>query len=225
MASRALATVFTPNKGYMNHRSLVIASALFLTVGASTVFAQDVVPHPSFGLLAGVNFATLHGSDVDNSSSNVSSRTGFVGGISMRLHLASNVGVEFDGLYSQEGAKLSTDGNEATLKLDYIRVPVLLRLGIPTHSSVHPFVVVGPSFGFKVGCKETAGSESANCDSGGGLNVKSFDFAGAVGAGVGFRVGKEELSLQARYTMGFQDIADNVNAKNKNFAVLAGFAF
>ena len=221
MASRALATVFTPNKGYMNHRSLVIASALFLTVGASTVFAQDMDPHPSFGLLAGVDFASLHGSDANG----LSSRTGFVGGISMNLHLARHVGVEFDGLYSQEGAKLSNNGGTATLKLDYIRVPVLLRFGIPTQSSVHPFLVVGPSFGFKISCKETAGSDSADCNSGSGTDVKSFDFAGAVGGGVGFRVGKEELSVQARYTMGFTDITRNANAQTKNFAVHAGFAF
>ncbi|MEO8879750.1 MAG: porin family protein [Gemmatimonadaceae bacterium] len=205
----------------MNRRTILIASALFLTVGTSTAFAQDMDAHPSFGLLAGVNFASLRGSD----AANAKTRTGFVGGLSMNLHVARHVGIEVDGLYSQEGAKFNAQGGDETLKLDYIRVPVLLRLGIPTQSSVHPFVVVGPSLGFKVGCKETLGSDSANCDSVEGLSVKSFDFAGAVGGGVGFRVGKEELSVQARYTMGFSKIIDNSDAKNKNFSVMAGFAF
>lgn len=209
----------------MNRRSLIVASALLFTAGASTVFAQDVVPHPSFGLLAGVDFATLHGSDLDNSGANVSSRTGFVGGVSMRLHLARHVGVEFDGLYSQEGAKLSSDGGVATVKLDYIRVPVLLRFTIPTQTSVHPFLAAGPSFGFKIGCKASSGGVSVDCSNSNGLDVKSFDFAGAVAGGVGFRVGTEELSVQARYTYGFSDVSNSSNIKNKNFAVLAGFAF
>ena len=55
--------------------------------------------------------------------------------------------------------------------------------------------------------------------------MKSFDFAGTVGAGLGFSVGKQELSVQARFTKGFSKIIEDADAKNQNFSVMAGFSF
>jgi hypothetical protein len=209
----------------MNRRSIMIASALFLSVGATRVVAQEIVPHPSFGLLAGVDFSKITG---DNDTG-VKSRTGFVGGLSMKFHVPHHFFVETDALYSQEGAKIDEGQDDLTLKLDYIRVPVQLGYHFSTHSPVHPFVSVGPSFGFKVGCKVSEGSDHANCDDA-GFGVKSFDFAGVASAGVGFRVGRQELSIQGRFTKGFTNVAKNSDdntgsEKNQNFAVLAGFAF
>lgn len=196
----------------------MFASALVLA-GVSTASAQSV-PRTSWGIVAGANFAKLTGDDADG----VKTRTGFVGGVTADFHVASNVGLEIDGLYSQEGAKIDLGDSDGTLKLDYVRVPVLLRFNFPTHSTVHPFVNIGPSLGFKVGCKETAGSESANCDDI-STDVKSFDFAGTVGAGLGFNVGKQELSVQARFTKGFTKIIEDADAKNQNFSIMAGFSF
>jgi hypothetical protein len=196
----------------------MFASALVLA-GVSTASAQSV-PRTSWGIVAGANFAKLTGDDADG----VKTRTGFVGGVTADFHVASNVGLEIDGLYSQEGAKIDLGDSDGTLKLDYVRVPVLLRFNFPTHSTVHPFVNIGPSLGFKVGCKETAGSDSANCDDI-STDVKSFDFAGTVGAGLGFNVGKQELSVQARFTKGFTKIIEDADAKNQNFSIMAGFSF
>ena len=205
----------------MNRRSIIVASALLLTVGVSAASAQSV-PRTSWGIVAGANFAKLTGDDADQI--NVKTRTAFVGGITADFHLASHVGIEIDGLYSQEGAKIDLGESDGTLKLDYIRVPVLLRYSFPTHTSVRPFVNIGPSLGFKVGCKETAGDESASCDDI-STDVKSFDFAGTVGAGIGFKVGKEELSVQARYMQGFSKVIEDSDAKNQNFSIMAGFSF
>jgi hypothetical protein len=198
----------------------MFASALVLIAGVSTASAQSV-PRTSWGIVAGANFAKLTGDDIDN----VKTRTGFVGGITADFHLARHVGLEIDGLYSQEGTKIDIGDSDGTLKLDYIRVPVLLRFNFPTHTTVHPFVNVGPSLGFKISCKETAGGDSANCDDISSTDVKSFDFAGTVGAGIGFAVGKQELSVQARFTKGFSKIIEDTDAKNQNFSVMAGFKF
>jgi hypothetical protein len=171
-------------------------------------------------VLAGANFAKLTGDGIGD----VKSRTGFVGGISADFHMSSNFGVEIDALYSQEGTKFSGDG-DATLKLDYVRVPVLLRLSVPTHSTIHPFFVAGPSLGFKASCKESGGGDSTDCSDTEGADVKSFDFAGAVGAGVGFGMGTHEFSVQGRFTKGFTDIIKDSKIKNQNFSVMAGISF
>ena len=55
--------------------------------------------------------------------------------------------------------------------------------------------------------------------------MKSFDFAGTVGAGLGFGLGKQDLSVQARFTKGFTDIIKDSKLKNQNFSVMAGISF
>ncbi len=206
----------------MNRRSIVLASALLLTAGLSTASAQmGMAPRTRVGILAGVNFANFSGSD----ASGAKTRTGGVGGLSFDFHLAPHVGLEIDGLYSQQGAKLSADGGDMTLKLDYVQVPVLLRYRFPTHTSVHPFLAVGPQVGFRVKCKVEQGSNSANCSDFTGENAKSTDFSGTAAAGIGFGLGKQEFSLQARYNMGFSKVFDSSNVKNKVVSVLAGLSF
>jgi hypothetical protein len=204
----------------MNRRSIMFASALLFTAGVSTASAQAaLVPRTTFGVLAGVNIAKASGGDAEGSDS----RTGFVGGLSADFHLGNHFGLEIDGLYSQEGASISE--LDATLKLDYIRVPVLLRYNFPTHTSVRPFVTVGPSLGFKVSCKGSLSGESADCDEFLAEDVKSFDIGGSIGAGVAFKVGKEELSLQGRFMQGFSKPDSDVDLKNQNFSLMAGFTF
>ncbi|MDQ2766096.1 MAG: PorT family protein [Gemmatimonadota bacterium] len=206
----------------MNRRSIMLAAALLVTAGASTISAQaGLNTHASWGVLAGANFAKV------SDASGVNTRTGVVVGLSADFNLANHFGLEIDGLYSQQGAKETIDGTEVTLHLDYAAIPVLLRYRFPTKGTVHPFVVLGPQVGFRVKCEVTAGSDSASCSDFAGVNAKSVDFSGTVGAGLGFQVGKEELSLQARYNMGFTKIFDNANSNSKNrvVSVMAGFAF
>jgi hypothetical protein len=206
----------------MNRRSIMIASALLFTAGVSTASAQvGLAPSVSWGVLVGANFAKA--SDIDG----LDSRTGFVGGLSADFHIASHLGIEIDGLYSQQGAKGDIEGTDVTFHLDYVQVPVLLRYHFPTHTAVRPFIVLGPQVGFRTKCKFTAGSESASCEDFFSENAKSVDVSGTVGAGLGFKLGKEELSVQGRYNAGFSKIfdVDGSESKNRVFSVMAGLSF
>jgi opacity protein-like surface antigen len=206
----------------MNRRSIMIASALLITAGVSTATAQvDMAPHPSFGVIVGANFAKLSGSDGNSAKT----RTGIMGGISADVHIAPQLGLEIDGLYSQQGAKENLDGQDVTLHLDYVQVPVLLRYRFPTHTPVRPFIVLGPSVGFRVKCELTASSDSATCNDVFNENAKSVDVSGVVGAGLGFKLGKEELSISGRYSMGFTKVFQDSDSKNRVFSVLAGLSF
>ena len=186
----------------------------------STASAQaPFVPHTTWGILAGANFAKL------SDSEGADSRTGFVGGLSADFHLANHFGIEIDGLYSQQGAKENLDGDDFVFHLDYVQVPVLLSYHFPTHTPVRPFIVLGPQVGFRVKCEFTQGSDSATCEDFAGENAKSVDVSGTVGAGLGFKVGKEELSVQARYNMGFTKVFEDSDSKNRVFSVMAGVSF
>ncbi len=79
--------------------------------------------------------------------------------------------------------------------------------------------------GIKSLIKKTTGGDSANFSDISSKYVKSFDFAGAMGAGAGLGLGKQDLSLQGRFTQGFTNIIKDAMVKNQNFSVMAGISF
>jgi hypothetical protein len=203
----------------MHRRTIFVVAAMLALPGAQSATAQVAAGlRPSVGVLAGVNVATISGSDVANASN----RTGFIGGLYATFHIANGFGIEPEALYSMQGAKDSQDN--LTVKLDYVQVPVLLRYDFQTKAPAHPFVMVGPSFGVKVGCKANSGSLTASCATT-LLSPKSFDIGGTAGAGVAFAAGKSTLSIGARYTMGVRKTFNDSDAKNRVWSVLAGLSF
>lgn len=206
----------------MHRRFVFAASLLLLGSGASQLRAQaaKVTPRPSFGVLAGLNISTLSGSDVDGASS----RTGFIGGGYAHFRFAgSGIGIEPEILYSMQGAK--STGEDASIKLSYLQIPVLFRYDFPTSSKAQPFFVVGPSIGIKIGCDVSGQGVSVDCDKV-NLQTTGFDLGGTLGAGVAFKAGKQSVSLGARYTFGTNDVFENnFKAKSRFWSILAGFGF
>jgi len=134
-------------------------------------------------------------------------------------------------LYVQKGATDDDEGVDVTLKLNYIEVPLLLKIKIPTEGNVSPYFLVGPAIGFKAGCKISGESDGASvdldCDED-NIEFKSIDLGGVVGAGVGFPVGSGQAVLGARYNLGLirvDDYDDDEPVKNRAFSFLAGYSF
>ena len=215
------------------NRTLAAVSLALLTAAAATgAHAQGMTaPKPTFGVLAGINVATLGGSDAQNAGS----RTGLAIGGSATFHITNQFGIEPELLFSQKGASETINATQATLKLDYIEIPVLARYDVSTRGPAHPFFLAGPALAFEVSCNAEVSnggqSASESCDNlnqqlEGGLSKKSFDFGGQLGAGVVFPAGKKmNLSVSVRYTLGFVDTFDNADAKNRNWSFLAGLTF
>ena len=206
------------------HKRFVMVSAAALAIAAAshTATAQMPTPKPTIGVLGGLNLATLGGSDV----SGVSNRTGFQAGMFLTLHMNHAWSIEPEALYTQEGA--TSQG--ATLQMNYLQVPVLLRWDVMAHSPVHPFFVAGPAAAFQVGCNLSGSGQSMSCDdlnqqSGGSFQKKSFDMLGVAGAGLGFNVGASQMSVGARYSYGFSDAFQGNDIKNRYFSILLGLTF
>jgi len=205
------------------HKRLVMisAAALALVAVSHTATAQLPTPKPTFGMLGGLNLATLGGSDV----SGASNRTGFQAGLYLTLHMNSAWSIEPEALYTQQGTNMSgTD-----LKMNYLQVPVLLRWDVASGSPVHPFFLAGPAAAIQVGCDVSASGSSLSCDNaaqaGEAPAKKTFDMLGVAGAGLGFNVGVTQMSVGARYTYGFSDTFENTDAKNRYFSILVGLTF
>jgi hypothetical protein len=203
-------------------RSAFIAVCVVLAGANGSAFAQG----PGFGILVGVNSANLK-VDVGGPSVNFDSRTGLVAGVFGVLPVASRVAIEPGVFYSSQGAKVSGEefggsaGSTGTIKLDYVQVPVLVRVSAPLAPSASLRVFAGPSFGFRQSAKVRAEGTDEDIKE----DVESFD-AGMV-FGAGFDV--LHFLVDARYTLGLKnagkDPAEGESVKNRVFSIMAGFRF
>ncbi len=177
-----------------------------------------------FGIIGGVNFATLRGlDDVD-----LERRTGSMGGLSLVLPLGSTFALQTEALLVTAGAQAAS--NDGGISLTYAQVPVLLRLSPAAGSPISPHVYAGPYFGMRIRCQIDTGSTSSDCDDVGDVNTETVDIGGIVGGGLDFSLGGLVLTGGARYGFGVSKVAEfgtgaaREAAKNGSFSVYAGLA-
>ena len=161
----------------------------------------------SFGLMAGGSLSTFTG-DLVRDAKNYG---GYIVGGFARLS-AMGFAVQPGLYYTVKGAKSSSAGtgaSESKTKLDYIQVPLVLRLRLGPL-----YVGGGPAIGFKLGCKVSAsasgyGSGGSDCaDAASGFDAKSTEVTGILEAGIEF--GK--FSLGARGDLGISNAFEAVQS-------------
>ena len=106
-----------------------------------------------FGIKAGGNIANLTGADTQDIEGVLKTKVGFMGGVFLAFNFGSVVTIQTEVLYTMKGATFEYVELEDTytekLYGDYIEIPLLLKLRIPT-PGIQPFVFAGPSVGFKL---------------------------------------------------------------------------
>ena len=188
-------------------KQFIFASIVVLALVSSTAAWAQV----GGGIKAGVNLATL--SDFNNAST--SQRVGLTVGGFMTFGLAPMLEFEPEVLFSMQGSKLhfSTSGSivssDVTAKLDYIQVPLLLRIGNSGKAGASLYGVVGPSIGI------LARNEGVTGD------IKKSDFGVVFGAGVTV----SRLLMEARYTAGLTAFNAGGTSKNRVLSLLIGLTF
>lgn len=199
--------------------------SLLVAVGSLSAAPLAAQVPVQFGVMAGASFAKLGGSDVGSNDT----RTGFVAGGFLRFTPAGMFALEPQLLYVQKGAKADFGGGiTGTLKLDYVQVPVLIKLNIPmADKAVAPNIFVGPAIGFKASCKISASNGSSSASGSCADNdfgIKSTDFSAVFGAGLDIR----HFSFQGRYDLGLTKLGDgsaNNDVKNRAWLLTVGYAF
>ncbi len=162
------------------------------------------------GIKVGVNLATLSGFN----DATTGQRVGLTAGGFLTVGLVPMLKFEPEVLFSMQGSKLhiSTGGvtSDVTAKVDYVQVPLLLRIGNSGKSSASLYAVVGPSFGVLVRHQGVADQ------------LKKTD----VGAVVGVGVTVSRLLLEGRYTAGLTDFNRGGTVyKNRVLSLLVGVQF
>lgn len=173
----------------------------------------------SIGPELGINLAK-YGDD----ASDTDFKTGILGGGFITYSIRNTHAFTGKVLFSQKGAK---DGDEKQT-LNYVEVPIIVRLFFNRDGAFRPNLFVGPSFGFLTGVRNKAGD---------GDYVKLEDYSDfyntfdlGVTAGLGFNYECSpgtRILIDARYTHGLTDISKSgsVSSINQAIGITAGVSF
>lgn len=192
-----------------------------VVVAMSVMFSTPLQAQWSIGGVAGINLASIS-VDPQPSSESYSSMVGFGIGAVVDRVLADNIDLHLEPMFQQKGSKLEEGGDDTTLKLSYLEVPVMIRYHFPGEGSAKPFVMAGPSVGILMSAKY-------EFDGGGEFDAKdetnSVDFGVGVGGGVTIPRGDKTLFCEARYVLGlsnFNEEEGESSAKNRGFQLFVG---
>ena len=173
----------------------VLAMSLLLN---TIVFAQSFQP----GVKAGVNISNFTGGDFNTVKNK--SLVGFHAGGLLRFKFG-NLALQPEIVFSSQGAKLESAGDEENYKISYLNIPVLLQF--ETDGGV--YFEAGPQVGFKLSedIPESTIEDFA----------KSTDLSVAVGLGYHSKMG---LGIGGRYNIGVSKVGDfdaaNIDPDFKN---------
>jgi Outer membrane protein beta-barrel domain len=195
-----------------------------LIFGGVFVMAVASISTPAWaqvggGIKAGVNLASISGFNDEGDST--SQRTGLVVGGFLTAGLAPMLALQPEVLFSMQGSKLhfsdSGIATDATAKLDYLQVPVLLRIGNSGKDAASVYGIAGPTFGFLMSADQD-GEDVKD-------QLKNTDIGMAVGVGVSL----SRLLAEGRYTYGLTDlnkVAEPSGAnRNRVISIFIGLAF
>lgn len=177
-----------------------------------------------FGVKGGLNFSNLYTDEVDDNNM----LTSFNAGLYAKFPITQSVAIQPEFLFSRKGAEFVYDNafaeGTARFKLNYIEVPVLLRLNITENFNIH----VGPYFAYLIDAQVTNETDNGVFDFEENYDNDDFNkFDTGLTAGLGFDF--ESLGIGFRYnyglsTVGKEQTVDGVtftspDAKNSNFSL------
>jgi hypothetical protein len=123
-------------------------------------------------------------------------------------------------LYSMKGAKLEENGDKIESRLNYLDVPMLLKL-----NADGPFFEAGPQVGFLMSQKTTYDIGGMSNSSTSTEGTRKVDLGYVLGVGYQLASGP---SLGLRYNGGISDLSDpSAGDKNRNsvFQIQLGYMF
>lgn len=203
-----------------------------------------LLPVPSaaqlpFDLRGGVNltqFVTEGGADADE-------RRGLSLGAGVTPLRFGPVSILLEGYYRQKGGGFQTTAaggampEQWEIGLDYVEVPVLLRLTVPLGGSFGLHVQGGPVFAWQIDCGVTVGaggSSTPSCEDllGGSAAETLRDYEQGITGGVGVELlvlgGAGAITLDAVAIRGLSrltEAADGPDLKNRGVSLMLGYSF
>lgn len=212
----------------MKRVSFAAVLVLSLAATLSPVSAQADV---RLGLKAGIATSQL-GSDLVD----LKWRAGVGGGASLAIGLTPNIALAPEVLWMRKGSTftstdvvvggLSFGRIETGIDIDYVEIPVLLRLHTASEGPLALMLVGGPTVGFKASeTLRTTGLVGVSLDSD---QIETLDYGVAIGAGLLGNAGGLRWTLEGRYEQGLANVSKlpfGGDLRNGSVQVFAGIEF
>ena len=197
-------------------KKLFLSTLILLATVAS--HAQQAVGTVTLQPKVGINIASLTNTDGSDP------RIGLAAGAELEYQVSDIVSLSGGVLYSMQGVKEKDNGVSATVKLDYINIPILANVyvtkGLAVKLGIQPGFMVNDKF--KVASGSASGEVSfEDAMKAAGASLKKFDFSIPVGLSYEYK----NVVLDARYNWGLTKVIDGVDTKNSVFQITLGYKF
>ena len=181
-------------------RLLFVALALSFALPAGAANVQ-------LGVLAGFNFSSLN---IDGKS-HMEGRSSFAAGGVVDWGLNDRIGIRIEPTFVSKGGK-ATQRNSywgtidgAVFKLDYIDVPVLARFDLAA-TETHGYLLGGVAVSFATSQKVELSQANTHETVDFGNVFSPTDVSLDLGAGVGFPLGSNQMTVDGRAAIGLMNI-------------------
>ena len=191
---------------HMKNQIKFLATIALAGLSLTNVQAQSDESH--FGVKGGVNFSNIYNTEVDDNNVLTSFNAGFYAS----FPVGDILSIQPEILYSRKGGELDYDNaitsGTSQFKLNYIEVPVLLKVNITENLNVH----AGPYFSYLIDAEVSNDAEGEAIDFEDAYDNDDFNkFDVGLAVGIGYDFGS--LGIGARYNYGFSTIG-----KERDFA-------
>ncbi len=160
--------------------------------------------HP--GIKVGGNIADLHGDE-----SGAHSKVGLHVGVLAHIHLSDEFALQPELVYSRQGVKSRVSGNDVSLHLDYLNLPVLIQYMFSNGFRIQ----TGPQFGFMLSAEAQSGNQSQDVKN----QYNSIDLSLPVGVGY---IADSGFGVDLRYVVGLSNVSENDDNKVTNGVLQLG---
>ncbi|AOW17914.1 hypothetical protein LPB03_10815 [Polaribacter vadi] len=194
-------------------KTIYITIALMI-VSTLSLNAQDANTKATAGIKGGYNISSVS----FDGNSETEKLHGYHIGIYGESYIGKYFAIQPEILYSKQGYKIIDNSGTYTQKLDYLNIPLMLKL-YPVKSF---FLEAGPQIGFSISHKETFDSGFILYDTSKEFEPSNFDWG--INLGTGFK-SDAGVSLGVRYHIGQSDIYNEDKPKNRVWQIYLGFEF
>lgn len=143
-------------------------------------------------------------------------RVGAVAGAEFEYQVSDIFSLSAGALYSMQGCKGEVEGYDATVKLDYLNIPILANVYVAKGLAVKLGIQPGFNVTSKASVEKSGTKVTTDLD-----GIESVDFS--IPVGLSYEI--NNFVIDARYNLGVSKIMDGSDLKNSVFQFTLGYKF
>lgn len=180
-----------------------------MALASVSSFAQHRVGTFSIQPKVGLNLANVTKGDGDI-------RVGAVAGAEFEYQVSDIFSLSAGALYSMQGCKGDVEGYDATVKLDYLNIPILANVYVAKGLAVKLGIQPGFNVTSKASVEKSGTKVTTDLD-----GIESVDFS--IPIGLSYEI--NNFVIDGRYNLGVSKIMDGSDSKNSVFQLTLGYKF